>query len=407
MQGGNALLASLAIAVLLAAPAAQATPRVAFMTSEIGTGNLSTWPHANGHSGIDAADAVCQAMALAGGFSADRAALFRAWVSTPTVDAYCHLLGFAGTKASACGGQVVGEPALGPWVRRDGTAWAARLAKLTGNDEIYNPVKFDQTGAVVDLATSQYWTGSWDTGEVIPSYNCSGWTTESAVASGTLGHGQAAGPATTLQDTLPCNESHRLLCIEAAAGDPTSFPHTPGMLAFTTEARGGGKLSQWPLAHGKTGLAAADEICKSAATTAGLPVPSSFVAWISASTSNASTRVTGAGPFRRLDGFVIANSRVAFLNGAIVTSVGQTERGDYLTYAAGTDVWTATSSDGSYLSPYSCNDWTAASNPDQGIRGEADYGWYNWSSVATPSFCENVFHLYCFSNVVTLFLDGF
>ena len=58
-------------------------------------------------------------------------------------------------------------------------------------------------------------------------------------------------------------------------------------------------------------LAAGDAICRNLATTARLPAPESFVAWLSDAGTDAIDRLTTDGPFRRPDGFSIAFSRAA------------------------------------------------------------------------------------------------
>ena len=73
-----------------------------FVTSVFGSTNLSTWPQAQGQTGLAAGDAICQTLAH------DGAGLptwqdFRAWLSTSTEDAYCRVAGFDGLKVDDCG----------------------------------------------------------------------------------------------------------------------------------------------------------------------------------------------------------------------------------------------------------------------------------------------------------------
>ncbi len=99
-----------------------------FVTSVFGSTNLSTWPQAQGQSGLAAGDAICQTLAH------DGAGLpswqdFRAWLSTSTEDAYCRVAGFDGLKVDDCG--ELGLPDAGPWQRMDGQPFANSLSELT------------------------------------------------------------------------------------------------------------------------------------------------------------------------------------------------------------------------------------------------------------------------------------
>src|SRR4029079_2642182 len=60
-------------------PFSQPGARV-FVTSEMGTGDLSTWPHANGQTGVAAGDAICRGLAAAAGLGMPES--FVAWLST-------------------------------------------------------------------------------------------------------------------------------------------------------------------------------------------------------------------------------------------------------------------------------------------------------------------------------------
>jgi hypothetical protein len=88
---------------------------------------------------------------------------------------------------------------------------------------------------------------------------------------------------------------------------------------FLTSTQGSAKLSTWPDAHGLTGLAAADEICRTAAARGNLADAAQYVAWLSDGTHDAYCRIhgatgkradrcglgalpTGAGPWYRMDG---------------------------------------------------------------------------------------------------------
>lgn len=122
------LVAAAAIAaVLIAAPVA-ALQRRAFVTSVSGAGNLNTWPDSGGLFALAAGDAICRARATAAGLHT-----YRAWLSTASTDAYCHVQGRTGKKAKGCSGAPLPS---GPWYRVDGTPYTANLGGLTGPDRV-------------------------------------------------------------------------------------------------------------------------------------------------------------------------------------------------------------------------------------------------------------------------------
>jgi len=75
----------------------------------------------------------------------------------------------------------------------------------------------------------------------------------------------------------------------------SSLAHGQNLLAFTTSTTGKGDLHSWAEAINTsfTGLDAGDEICRVRATTAGLPNPDTFVAWLSDANTDAYCRVFG------------------------------------------------------------------------------------------------------------------
>src|SRR5437762_1872122 len=109
------LLLVLLLASVAASPAA-ATKRRAFLTSVSGTGDLSTWPGASGSTPLERGDAICRSRAAAGGLP--NASTYHAWLSTSSLDAYCHVQGLDGTLADLCNGAPL--PGGGPWYLVDG-----------------------------------------------------------------------------------------------------------------------------------------------------------------------------------------------------------------------------------------------------------------------------------------------
>jgi len=154
--------------------------------------------------------------------------------------------------------------------------------------------------------------------------------------------------------------------------------------------------------HGSTGLNGADKLCQQAAESdESIVPPGEYIAWISTSTLNAMDRLTPLVD----DGYVlpdrttiIAASKSDLLNGSILNSINQDEKG---AARSSNNAWTGTRFDGSSLTDASpaetCNDWTAPSgiNGAKGIYGNTRLEQMQWSDAGTLP-CGNEVHLYCF-----------
>lgn len=261
---------------LVAAPAA-AVKRRAFVTSVSGTGDLSAWPGAGGQTGLAAGDAICRARAAAAGLP--NASSYRAWLSTSSTDAYCHVRGLTGKRVPGCSGGA-GVPA-GPWYLVNGiTPFTADLDGLTGSEgKIYRPVALDEfADAPPDLESSRYWTGSHADGTAM-SVHCSNWTTDQFPSSATTGTSFGTTQVWSSSVGESCNQSNRLLCLEPGASETVAMRwYSPGSIVFVSTAQGTGDLGAWPEAGDATGIAAGDAICRTLAAEAHLPAPESFVA---------------------------------------------------------------------------------------------------------------------------------
>ena len=387
------------IALFTTAPA-HAVQRRAFATSVTGAGNISTWPGATGSSALDKADAVCRARAAAGGLP--NAATYRAWISTGTTDAYCHVQGLAGQKFDGCDGAAL--PGGGPWYLRNGiTTFTAGLEELVNPPyAIYRPVIFDEFGN--EIVEGRLLTGTLMSGLGAGGQTCLDWTSSSAGQTLHMGNTSASAVQWTGNAIVSCDLEFHLLCLEPGVGDGSPPAWAPGVLAFVSSAEGNGNLSSWPEAEGSTGLDAGDRICRNLAAAAALPAPGSFVAWLGANPVDASDRLTTDGPFRRVDGVPIAFSFDDLRDGIAANSLHVDERGDYLITPGKS--WTGASALGLWV-PESCAGWTSAS---PGLLGQEGWGNRARTGSWTEAFdvpCDLEKRLYCFSNVVTLFWDGF
>lgn len=389
-----------AVTALLSAASADAVKRRAFATSVAGTGNLNTWPDADGAFALAAGDNICRARAAAA--SLPNASTYRAWLSTASTDAYCHVQGLTGEKAGGCDGSP--QPA-GPWYRVNGTsAFTGTLDELTGPERvIYQSVRFNEFGVVVPEG-ERYFTGTIWTGEASDQL-CSSWVVSAPDVFGRYGTTNASAVHWTATQGQDCGTPARLLCFEPGASEVTPISWSPAALAFVTSPYGNGNLSSWPSAGGASGIAAGDAICRNLAEAAHLPAPESFVAWLSTTTIDAADRLTLAGvAYRRVDGFRIATSKAALLANGPALSLHVDETGSYI--AAIPSTLTGTDEAGEEAASH-CLNWSSGEASEGGWRGFASLDsngqWTDHSAVT----CNQNGRFYCFSNVVTIFWDGF
>ena len=395
-------LAVLGAASLVLVPASgSAVTRRAFVTSVTGPGNLAAWAGATGATVLDKGDSICRARAAAA--SLPNAATYRVWLSTSATDAFCHVQGLTGEKATGCGGGA--QPGGGPWYLRNGvTPFTPDLATLTGPaKEIYRSVIFDEAGAEYDYATGGIWTGT-DADGVEETETCLGWTSANASDLGRIGHAQSSAYGWTRGSSWTCDAPKHLLCFEPGASQPFNLGWSPSAIAFVSSQTGNGDLSSWPQAGSATGLAAGDAVCRALAGAAHLPAPDSFVAWLSDDTHDARDRVTIDAGFRRLDNYPIANSHADLVDGFATNSLHVDEHGSYAVLSLG--VQTGTFGDGTATLDH-CDGWTANAPPFKGTFGSQSL---SRSALWTEGFlntCDSVRRIYCFANVVTVFWDGF
>ncbi len=392
-----------AVGATLLAVAAHATPspKVMFVTSDTGTGNLSTWAHAGGKTGVAAADAVCVFLATNAGLA--NPTTFKAWLSDSNDDAYCRIHGLTGKKAANCGEASL-PVAAGPWVRPDGEPFGEAIDLLLDpTNEVIYPPRVTETHVVTSLAGS--WTGTYGDGTLYPAFTqCSDWT--SSAANQTAEGGQMDGGAGlwTSGNAPTCEQTQHLMCFETGAGPSLPPFERPGVLAFATSASGDGKLSSWAGAGGKSGVDAADAVCESLAASAALPDPPRYKAWLSTSTLAAGSRFQGAGPWVRVDGARVADDFADLTDGSLQSPIEQTEQGEYLVNVA---VWSGTFSDGS-SGFFQCNDWTDSGSVLSGGTGSSSAAWSGWSVYDAPLCSFTSSRLYCLADVpFAVFKDGF
>lgn len=178
-----------------ALPALEARGVLAFVSSAVGSANLSTWAQAGGASGIAAGDAICQALAGSAGLADPTR--FKAWLSDSTLDA----------KSRFASG--------GPWVRLDRTSIAISLAELTS---AVLGTSISQTELGEYVGNAHVWTGTNADGTQRGS-GCSGWTSTSSSLEAVTGTPNVASSSWTRNTQLivpaRCNVTARLYCLAA------------------------------------------------------------------------------------------------------------------------------------------------------------------------------------------------
>ncbi|HEY5924716.1 MAG TPA: calcium-binding EGF-like domain-containing protein [Kofleriaceae bacterium] len=174
-----------------------------FVTSVSGNGLLSTWPDAQGSTGITAADEICRTRARYAGYAT--ATSFRAWASYSTISANS-------TSRFTYNG---------PWYRPDGVLVATSRTDLT-DTRLASPIYLTETNTYLggNAETGSVWTGALSSGSYYTSsYSCSSWQTSSG--NGIYGRHDLAdfrwsnqGTVSTPTTALCSAPDYRLYCLE-------------------------------------------------------------------------------------------------------------------------------------------------------------------------------------------------
>lgn len=365
------------------------SPRVAFVTSVNGSGNLGSWADAGGAVGAEAGDAICRARAIAAGLA--NAGSFVAWLSTTTDDAYCRLHGITGKKADNCGQMQLPIDA-GPWNRTDGAPFTESIDRLLNPERVvYYPLATDEFG---DPVAGMTFSGTSNDGAWLPSYGtCSDWTVSSPVFAW-KGNSTRGSGGWTSDGNFRCDGTAHLFCFEPGSGPALSPPDEAGNIGFVTSTNSTGNLG---------GLTGADAVCQTRAAAAALPDASTYKAWISTSTTDAVDRFQHLGPVIRPDGIKIAHSLEDMVDGQLLASINLTGTGVYLGHSA---AWTGSDASGQ-LSGASCDDWTSNSAGITTWSGATDGSDLTWT-MQWGLYCNSVLpRLYCVGDSSVIFTSSF
>ena len=163
----------------------------AFLTSATGTGNLGSWPGANGQSGIAAGDEICQKLAAVAGLQ--NAQNFKAWLSDANTDASARFT------------------SNGPWVRLDGVVLAENRQDLT-DGSLNTSLNLTETGDYIG-GFDYAWTGTNHIGGK-KTDTCNNWVDATQSFNGGIGR-LFDRSAWTAAGYLPCDRYYvHLYCLE-------------------------------------------------------------------------------------------------------------------------------------------------------------------------------------------------
>jgi hypothetical protein len=105
-------------------------------------------------------------------------------------------------------------------------------------------------------------------------------------------------------------------------------------------------------------------------------------------------RLTSNGPWVRLDGVKVADSKADLTDGSIFTSINLTETGAYYeNYGA----WSGTTNDGLKTTNH-CSNWTVGTVASTGSYGTTGVAGSGWSGSAGGGDCSYALSLRCFED---------
>jgi hypothetical protein len=330
-------------------------------------------PAALGQPTIATADGYCASRAAAGHLGGTK---WLAWLSTSSAGAASRL------------------PSTGGWLRADGKLFATDITSLTTQSgssygTVYYPPRVDELGVdnayVVTVATGTSANGTVSTGNTCNNFTdptqpspMLGATTKGTYAWTQAfidGGGTFCGPSTPFP----------IYCFEA---DFTSTPPKPTVPAGARIAfRSTGAFNPG------SGIASADALCTSEATSAGLG--GTFIALLATTKASATSRLSLSGAnWYRPDGVQITSTPADLGNGTIyapidVSANGTTYFFDALVYTGGSSAPNQVNGTGD-----TCLDWTSNSSAVNGDSGESgDSYTYFWNGGRSP--CNGVAPVFC------------
>lgn len=286
------------------------------------------------------------------------AGTYKAWMSTTSASAISRL----GTASG--------------WVRQDGRVFARSKDDLIAGKALH-PLRINEAGG--DVGAASVWTGTVGAGTV-DTTNCTNWTTTSG--SGTVGRAYGVGTIWTDNGTLGCGGTARIYCLGVDRVAPLPAVTPPGgRKAFISSTS----------FNVTTGIAGADALCASDATTAGLT--GTFKALIATTSATALSRFSTSGTaWERVDGVRISTTAAGITGALLLSAINVTAGGTYLSNAGAwtgapnlTTVGTTTTT---------CSNWTVSTGAT-GIAGTAADSTSGAFGDTATSGCGSSFRVYC------------
>jgi uncharacterized repeat protein (TIGR02543 family) len=314
---------------------------------------VTSTSHTGALGGLAGADQICQQRASAAGLSGT----YRAWLSTTTVNASSRLGAASG------------------WIRRDGRPVVNTVADLTSGHLFYPP-RLDELGNDVGNATA--FTATSSNGTRNTAYTtCSDWTS-AASALTAFGEPNANSSIFTGFGAANCSTTRRLYCFgidNKAAVSPAAVTARRAFMTSGYFIPGGG-------------IAAADAMCASDASAAGLT--GTFKALLATTTGSAISRfstASGTLPWKRLDNTLMAATAAA-LASPTATSLLASPNSNAAnnTWYGNNGLWSGASNLTTVgTAATTCMNWTSAASTSTGTGGRAGFSLYEDLLAFDPS----------------------
>jgi hypothetical protein len=306
---------------------------------------VSSQSHSGNFGGLAGANTFCQGLASAGGLPGRYVAFLGTQAGSTITPPFANL-------GSARG-----------WVRPDGLAFTDTVANFENNGISWYPPSITDLGNVVTTGELLY------VGYFLNS-SCTNWID---------------GTSTTVNTGFsPANEGIWWMGLEGgscASGNVTCFgtDFTATAVSVTPVAGRHAFVSTAAFTP-SGGRNAADALCQSEATTAGLANPSHFLAALSETTASAASRfsLTGA-TWVRPDGVQLAATPTDFMNATLMAPVyvGPSGAPAGSSFPFNANIWTGSSNGLNAVSASaaeSCEDWTSATITTGGYIGQSSVG---------------------------------
>lgn len=298
---------------------------------------------------VEAYDTQCNLLASAAGINNVIGTQYVAWISSTASNAVSRLGGARG------------------WVKMDGTPFADTPSALVTENQVFQPLDLDETGA--RRTWEVVMTGTWHNGTVEDQNNCNDWTPRFSdfVAVGST----AAGPVRwSLSYYRRCDQPYRIYCLGTTRTVALSAPVTTGKRIW---------LSNSPYIPDPA--TTPDEACA-------VDQPGAR-ALVATTTVPASTVIDPGSTYVAMNGQLVGTGAELLAAGRLQSGIWQYHDGTYLDYNEVT-AWTG-SQQGSDLTGLgtwegTCHDWTS----HVGGRGRysepafIDRLWWNgWNGICS------------------------